>query len=141
MMKSTLPIKASHASYLRHRRQTWAQIILPIVLGGVVMVGLAALAGMSALGGTADLGRWAAISTIWLVFPLLAFGMLLLLLVAAVTYVVALVKKLIPPYSSQIQRVFFRLESGVKSAAQAAAQPIMLLRQITARAKGLLGRG
>lgn len=139
-MKSPLPIRSQHPSYIKHRRQMWTQIILPVLLAALLMLGLAVLAGISTLGGSSEAGRWAAVSTMWLVLPFMAFGIILIILLAALTYLVASLKRLIPPYSSQVQRFFFRIEGGAKRAAQAAVRPVLLFREITERARTLIRR-
>jgi hypothetical protein len=139
-MKRSLRIHSEHSSYLKHRRQMWTQIVLPVVLAALLALGLAGLAGAAAVGGSTDTGRWAAISTMWLVLPFAVLGILLIILLAGLSYLAASLRKLIPPYSSQVQRFFFRIEAGARRAAEMTVRPVLLLQEAAARARTLMRR-
>ncbi len=74
-MKSTSPNPAKdHLSYRLHRKQMWTQILLPIILTFLVFIAIIVLTSLATFRGNGDVGRWAAISTIWLVLPVMIAG-------------------------------------------------------------------
>ena len=83
-MEPQLP--GNHLSYQNHRRQFWLQIFLPMILAILLIVALAILTGLATFGGGGDSARWAAISTIWLVIPVMFFGLLVFAILAGLVY-------------------------------------------------------
>ena len=139
-MKNSLRIRADHPSHLKHRRQMWTQVILPIALAALVLIAAALWTAMSVAGGGGDPARWAAIATIWLVLPFLVLGVLMMLALGTLAYLVAALENLIPPYSSRVQRFFFRIEAGARRVRQMAARPVLLLQELGPRARALIRR-
>ena len=135
-----LPRPEDHPSYRRHRRQVWAQIVLPILLAALGVVALIVLVSLSSLRGQGDVGRWAAISTIWLTPPMLIGGLILLAALIAVNYLLGRLTHLIPPYSNLVQRFFYRIEGGAKRAAEVAARPALLLGELRTLVTALIKR-
>ena len=97
-MKSQLPHQfdkfrvsapPEHYSYQLHRKQRATQIILPVVFGALLMIGMIALISLSTFKSNGDVGRWAAISTIWIVIPILLAGLLLLAILIGLIYLMA----------------------------------------------------
>src|SRR3972149_9999182 len=84
-MKATLP-KPGHYSYKAHRKQVVTQVILPVVIAGILLVGLIVLVSIATFRDGGDIGRWAAISTIWIVIPILIAGLIFLALLIGLIY-------------------------------------------------------
>ena len=80
------PQRPHHPSYLLHRRQTAWQVILPIVLAGLILIGTVLLLCFATFRGNGDVDRWAAISIIWLVLPVMLGGLVTLAALVGVTY-------------------------------------------------------
>ena len=76
-MKATIP-QPVHESYLKHRKQILWQIILPVALTSLLIVALIVLINIATFNQGGDVARWAAISTIWIVIPIM-IGMLIFL--------------------------------------------------------------
>src|SRR5262245_3590515 len=130
-MKARLP-QPVHDSYLKHRRQLVWQIILPIALTALIIVALIVLVNVATFRDGGDVARWAAISTIWIVIPIM-FGLLILL--AVLGGLVYLMKKLLnitPTYTSLAQDYVYLAESYIKRAADALVQPVLQLNGILA---------
>ncbi|HRQ23014.1 MAG TPA: hypothetical protein PLF42_06245 [Anaerolineales bacterium] len=66
-----LSARPEHYSYRLHRKQRTVQIFLPVILSAVLFVGMIALVSFATFEQGGDVGRWAAISTIWIVIPVL----------------------------------------------------------------------
>jgi lipopolysaccharide export LptBFGC system permease protein LptF len=131
MKPSSLPHRRpTHPSYQLHRRQVWTQILLPMVFVALVFVGIIVLTSMGAFQGNGDVERWAAISTIWLVMPVMVVGLIVLILLIGIIYLIIYVMNLIPPYSHQTQRIFYRIEGGAKRIGEMARKPVLLFQQI-----------
>src|SRR5258708_33080371 len=77
IMKATIP-QPVHESYKRHRKELVWQIILPMVLTSLLLVALIVLISIATFRDNGDVDRWAAISTIWIVAPIM-IGLLILL--------------------------------------------------------------
>lgn len=119
-----------HPSYQRHRKQVWTQILLPILCAVLVFVVVITLTAVVTFRNNGDVGRWAAISTIWLILPVMIAGVILLILLVALIYLMVRVLNLIPPYSFQVQRFVYRIETGVKHFAEMFRKPMLALQDI-----------
>jgi hypothetical protein len=108
---------------------TW-QVILPVVLAGLIMAGMIILVSAATFRGNGDVGRWAAISTIWLVIPVMIGGLVLLVAVAAIAYLLGRLTGLIPPYTYQAQSFASRVEAGARRVEELAHQPLKIVPEI-----------
>jgi hypothetical protein len=130
-MKATIP-QPVHASYLRHRKQVVWQVILPVVLTSLLIVALIVLVNVATFNQGGDVARWAAISTIWIVIPIM-FGLLIFL--ALMVGLVYLMKKLLdvtPTYTGLTQDYVHIAAGYVRRAADAIVKPVLQLNGILA---------
>lgn len=86
----------------RHRRQTFWQIIFPVVLAALGAVALIVLLSIGAARGSAPTGQWASISTIWLVIPLIFMGLLFSAFIAGMIFLLARLTHKLPTYTRLI---------------------------------------
>jgi hypothetical protein len=138
-MKATFP-KAQHASYRTHRRQVVWQVILPVVLAAALLVGLVVLISLATFQGGGEVGRWAAISTIWIVLPVMAAGLIVLAVLCGIIYLIARLLQVAPNYTAIAQDFAYRVEALVQRLTRSAVKPILLLDEIGAYLKALFGR-
>jgi hypothetical protein len=139
MMKAVLP-EPVHESYLRHRKQRTAQIILPVVLAAIVFISLIVTVLVAISRGNADVGRMAAISTMWIAIPTCIIGLLFLALVVGMSYLMVQLLGIAPTYTGQAQDIVHRLASRLRRAGDMAVRPIIALNGYGATIKALLGR-
>jgi hypothetical protein len=139
MEKARLPSPAEHPSYLKHRRELWTKILIPMLAAVALIAAVAVLTGFAASRENSEVGRWAAISTIWIVIPVMAAGLLLLLIFIAILYGMARLLALIPAYTGQAQKITWRIEGAIQRGADMAVKPILALGSITATLKRLTG--
>ena len=139
MEKARLPSPAEHPSYQKHRRELWTKILIPMLAAVTLIVAVAVLTGFAASRENSEVGRWAAISTIWIVTPVMAAGLLLLLVFIAILYGMARLLALIPTYTGQAQKIVWRIEGAIKRGADMAVKPVLALEGITATIKRLFG--
>ena len=111
-----------------------------MLLAVLLIIAVAVLTGTIAFGEGGDSPRWAAISTIWLVIPVMIFGLIFLAILAGFIYLLARALKVMPPYSSEAQHYVNRATSEIKRFSDMAAKPVLFLEGITASLKTLFGR-
>ena len=139
MEKARLSSPPEHPSYLKHRRELWTKILIPMLLAVAVIVAVATLTGIATFRDNGEVERWAAISTIWIVIPIMGAGLLLLLVFIAILYGMARLLALIPTYTGQAQKIVWRIEGAIKRGADMAVKPILALGGIIATLKHLTG--
>jgi hypothetical protein len=124
-----------HLSYRLHRRQMWTQILLPILLSVILFIAIIVLTSLATFRGYGDVSRWAAISTIWLVMPIMVVSLILLVLLCAVIYLLARLIGVIPPYSHQAQRFVYRIEGFVRHGSEMIVKPALFVDAIKMQIK------
>lgn len=130
-MNNPLHHLEDHPSYQLHRRQMWTQILLPILIAIIVFIAIIVITSLSAIQGSGDINRWAAISTMWLILPVMIVGLVFLVLLIALIYLIARITTLIPPYSYQAQQIVYRIEASVKHIALMFRKPVLALQELT----------
>jgi uncharacterized membrane protein len=138
MQKARLP-SPTHPSHQRHRRELWTRILIPMLAAVAAIVALATLTGVAAFRPQSEVARWAAVSTTWIILPIMAAALLLLVVLIALIYGMARLLAIIPAYTGQAQNIAWRIEETVKRLADGAAKPIFALEGITATIKRLAG--
>lgn len=139
-MKEPIQIPQSHYSYNVHRRQFWAQIFLPIILAVLLIVIAAILISIPALDGTGNSTRWAAISTIWLLIPVMFFGFLFLAALVGFVYLLARTLGVAPCYFSLAQYYVNRAATVIKDVSDKTTKPFIFLNSLGAGIKEIFGR-
>ena len=141
-MKPAFPEKLrDHPSYQLHRRQVWIQVIVPILLAGLVFLILTLLLSFTGLlKENKDVERWAAISTIWLVLPVLAAGLVALIIFGGCIYLVYQITRQIPTYTYQAQRFVYRVNGIARQIDGMARKPVLMIQQIFKIVNGYLRR-
>ena len=139
-MKTKLPFPQEHPSYQVHRRQMWTQILLPLLLTVLLFLAVIILTGIATFRDNGEVGRWAAISTIWLVIPVLFAGLIFLVILVGMIYLLARLIGLIPPYSYQAQRFVYRIEGQVKRGAEMTRKPVLFLDILKSQIKKIFQR-
>lgn len=138
-MREELP-KPIHASYQRHRRQRTTQIILPVVLAVLLCVAMVILINLATFQWNGDVGRWAAVSTIWIVMPMIVAGLLFFVLLAGMIYLLVRLLGILPTYTGKAQDFVHMLALRVRGLADASVKPVISLSGLSASLRALLGR-
>jgi len=112
-------------THAAHRREVWWQITLPLLIGGLLL--LAALVGVivAAVGANEGVSRWADISLIWLLLPVLPLALLILIVTAAITYGVTALLGIFPGYARLVQDYFLLFEGKVKALNERIVAPVL----------------
>lgn len=104
--------------------------MLPMLLAVLAFAAVSLLVVRSTFQGNGDASRWAAISTIWLVLPVMLGGLIVLVLIVAMIYLLGMATNLIPPYSYRAQRITARIESSVKRLSAMVRRPALFVREL-----------
>jgi len=138
-MKDTPP-QPLHESYLRHRKQFVWQIILPVVLTSLLIVALIVLVNVATFNQDGDVGRWAAISTLWIVVPIMIGMLVFLALLVGLIYLMKKLLDIAPMYTGLAQDYVHKAAGYVKRGADAAVKPVFFLDGLGASIKAFFGR-
>ncbi len=124
------PRTPQHASYQSHRRQVAWQIVLPIVLAGLILVGVTYLLVVATFRYNGEVDRWAAVSTMWLAIPVALGGLVELAAFIAFAWAIGKAAAFIPPYTRKAQVFTSEVEARVKESAVYARRPLRIIPQI-----------
>lgn len=134
------PISKKHPSYQKHRRQFWTQIFLPMILAVLLIIAVAVITGMTAFGANDNSPIWAAISTIWLVIPVMFFGLVFLIILAGLVFLLVQTLQVLPTYTSKAQYYINRGTSEAKRFSDMATKPVLFIGGIVASLKTIFKR-
>ena len=123
-MKAKLP-HPEHYSYINHRKQRLVQVILPVVLSVLLLVGMIGWVSLATFNSGGDVGRWAAISTIWIVIPVLLASLIFLVILGGLVYLMALALGALPHYTGLAQDYVYKAQAYIVRAADMAVKPII----------------
>ena len=138
-MKAVLP-KPVHESYKRHRRQLTIQIILPVVIAILLCIAMVVLVYIATFRENGDVARWAAVSTIWIVAPVVVASLIFLLVLAGLVYLLGRLLNITPTYTGLAQDFVHKLMTRIRLAADALVKPVIFVDSIGASINRLLGR-
>ena len=133
-------LSKNRPSYQNHRRQFWIQIFLPMILAVVLIIAVAIITGIASFGENDRSPVWAAISTIWLVIPVMFFGLVILVLLAGLVYLLARTLQILPPYTSKAQYYVNRGASEARRYSDMTTEPVLFLESLAASLKAIFGR-
>ena len=111
-----------------------------MILAVLLIIAVAVLTGIAAFGEGGDSPRWAAVSTIWLVIPVMVFGLIFLAILAGLIYLLARGLQVMPPYTSKAQYYVNRGASEAKRFSDMAAKPVLFIEGIRASVRAFFGR-
>jgi hypothetical protein len=126
-MKAKVPQRPEHYSYLLHRKQRVTKIIMPVVISTLVFIGFIVWVSIATFNQGGDVGRWAAISTIWIIIPVMVAGLVVLALLIGLIYLMARAISGLPYYTGIAQDYVFIAEGYIKRAANIAVKPIIAI--------------
>jgi hypothetical protein len=137
-MKNPRKIDSSLSTAGKHLRQTYLQIWLPLIL--VLILFLAAAVYLAFLSsGYPDVGNQVVgISTIFLVIPLLIWGIMFLLILSAFNYGLLKVSKILPFYSLVLRTYVYRGSYFIQVWADRVLIPIIKANEYQARINSLV---
>ena len=108
---------------LRHRRQVFWQILLPVILAGAGVIVLIVLASIASTRGSTVTGTWANIATVWLIIPLIFTGLFFAIFIAGMIFLFARLLRNIPTYTRLAQLYLQIFSVKVDTILHRAVQP------------------
>jgi len=132
--------KPEHASYRLHRKQRNLQIILPIVITALLLIGMIVLISFATFKSDGDVSRWAAISTIWIVIPILIAGLITLAILVGLIYLMARALNALPHYTAIAQDYVSIAQGYIIRGADMVVKPVIALEGFIERAKAFFER-
>lgn len=108
------------------------QIILPIVLTGLVFIALIVFINIAIFRDGGDVARWAAVSTIWIVIPIMVGLLIVLALFGGLVYLMMKLLNITPTYASLAQDYVYIAEGYIKRATEALVKPVLQINGILA---------
>ena len=138
-MKAKIP-QPVHESYKRHRRELAWQIIFPVALTGLFMVGLIVLINVATFNQSGDVGRWAAISTIWIVIPIMLAMLIFLALLSVIIYYLGKLLGITPKYTGIAQDYVHKAAAYIKRGTELVVSPVLFIDGIGASIRKFFGR-
>lgn len=133
-------------SYRRHQQQRFWQILTPIILGGLIILAAAVLMVLTLTGTVSgiSLSQYADTSMIWLIMPVMVFGILITILLLGLIYLVARVLNILPHYTFMAQQYATLIEFKIKLWTKKALEPVIAVKSFNATVgaffKNLFGR-
>lgn len=118
-MNKKLPVpRPDRASYLKHKRETNRQILLPIILSVLLMIGMFVLVAYSTFAANGDVERWAAVSTIWLVIPWMITLVVVMSVLWGAVYGLQRLLNITPEYTGTAQEIVLRINARAQQYAK-----------------------
>ena len=124
-------------SQSQHRRQRLLQIWLPLGLTVLIVLSVAVWAVVAATTPGPSMTHWANVSAVIVILPLCLGAILLLAVVIGLIYLTARMYRGLPGMDRKIQSVFFRIETGVRRAADQSVKPVYSIQGWSASLKAL----
>jgi hypothetical protein len=128
---SRVPPKRNPETLKIYRQQFFLQILLPVVLFSILLLGLGILAAVSGTqGGINHTAVWAHISTIFMVIFIFIAGLVALAIAILVIYALAWLLSRLPEYSYIAQLYLQLFGRNIHTLADKSTSPFILIRSL-----------
>lgn len=97
------------------------------MLGVLLMIGMIVLISLATFKSGGNVGRWAAISTIWIVIPIIIAGLVFLAILIGFIYLMSLGLGVLPRYTGIAQDYVYKARAYLLHAADLAVRPVIAL--------------
>ena len=138
-MKAKLP-QTIHEFYFRHRKQLSWQIVLSIGLMVVLIIALVVLINVATFRDNGDVARWAAISTIWIVVPIMIGMLIFLVLLVGLIYLLSKLLGITPRYTGLAQDYVHKAAGAIKRGLDAIVKQFIEIQGVLASIREFFGR-
>jgi hypothetical protein len=124
-------------AHSQHNRQRFLQIWLPLGLAAAIALGVGVWAIVAATAPGSTMTHWADVSAVLVILPILLAGVLYLTILVGSIYLVARLYRGLPGLDRKIQAVYYRIEIGVRRAADQVVKPVNKVNGWSASVKAL----
>lgn len=125
-MENTRPIR-NPITHAKHRKESFWQITIPLIIGLLIVSGLFALTIVTAVRG-GNVSDAADTSLIFLIIPTMIMALIPLVLFVALAYGVIWMNKNLPPYFKQAQDVMVQVREGLRTGADKLTDPVIKIK-------------
>ncbi len=119
-------------THRQHRREVFWQITVPVLIGGLILLVFALMATQM---GMIETSRWADISLIWLIIPMMLFGLITLALLAASVYATIKIILVLPGAAYRLHCFLIRLSGSVRTTGDRLVEPVVRVKGFSASLK------
>ena len=123
-MKDT-PIESQTEAEKKHRREVFWQIAFPLILGNLIVLGLAAWVMITTVTPGGSIRQAADTSLILLLMPTLIMVLIPLILLAVLAYGVIWVNQKLPSGLHQVQGTILMVRDGIENGANKLVEPVI----------------
>jgi hypothetical protein len=133
MMESN-NISRQSSSFRRHQKQRFWQILAPIILCGLITLAAAVLMVLTLTGTVSggNLSQAADTSLIWLIVPVMVFGIFFTVLLLGLVYLIAHLLNILPQYTFLVQRYAALIEAKILLWTKKGLTPIIKVKSASA---------
>jgi uncharacterized membrane protein len=132
--------RPEHYSYQLHRKQRTTQIILPVVISTLALISMVVLISFATFKSDGDVGRWAAVSTIWIIIPILLAGLIFLIILIGLIYLMARALGALPHYTGIAQDYVYLAQGYLVRGANMVVKPVIALEGFIGNVKAFFER-
>lgn len=136
MNDSNLKTTRNPITQITYRRQSFWQILFPLLLGSLAILAIGVWAILTVAQG-GEVSRGADTSLIFLLIPTMFMALIPLFLFAGVIYGLIWLKQNLPSAMYRVHQVIEKVHEGVLNGADKAAEPILRISSIAASIKAL----
>ena len=133
------PLKDLSPEFLaaRHRKQVGYQIWLPLIVGLLIALSLAALAIVGTVQGSSDVNRLGNISAVFLLIPTLVTNLIMLTVLILTIKGVSVLYKKLPGWLARLLDIFNIVRSYTRTIADKIAAPVISMNSAGAVVKAV----
>lgn len=121
-------------TYARHRKEVFWQISLPLAIGSLILL---AFAGLSLTLEAGEISRWADISLVWMIAPIMLVILITFAMLVVSIYVTVKLIEALPYYSLQLLNGLILIGRYMHQAENRAVEPFVRLKTFSASARAL----
>ena len=121
-------------THARHRREVFWQISFPLIIGVLICL---LLSGLAVAASPQGASRWADISLIFLIFPVLVLSLIFLAINIASVYLLVKLIQVLPGYMFRFYGFLLMVSDWIKQVNNRAVEPFLRFEQFKASARTL----
>lgn len=118
------------------RRQIWLQIYLPLGMGVMILAALVFWVWQAEFGAVTV---WADVALVVVLIPLFVLGLIILIVLAGLTYGVFWLFGWLPDPLHRLQSIIARVERGTQKGADGVARPMLVVQAVIAMLEAAVG--
>jgi hypothetical protein len=127
-------------THAKHRREVFWQITIPVIIGVILIVGVAILIILASIGNFMVSSKLADISIIWLIIPAMIISLIVALILAGLVYLVYMALIYLPGISFKIGGIFDIVRLKVRQFSDLAVKPVVGAKSSWAAVRALFGK-